>query len=600
MHLHLIITKNLTNGIVLTDKSDTYSSYELSKRLYKSFISGHFKLIMIAFFCMILAAAATAGNAIIIEPILDEIFVKKDKDMLLYIPLFAIGIAAIKAASTYVYTFNMIYVGQRLVSDLQLALFEHLLKSDITLFGEQSSGNLLSRFTNEINVIRKDVIQVLTGLVNQLFTLVFLIGVMLYSSVELALIGTFVFVFAIYPIIRLGKRMRKVSRNTQEKLSDFTGQLEDTFQGIRVVKAYNSEIFEVNRASTKIESIFNLYVKAARISSIPSPLMEMLSGVAIAAIIWYGGAQVLAGETTPGSFFSFIAAVLMAYKPMKALSSLNTNVQEGLSAVNRLFQVLDEEPTIKDKHAAKALEAKQKNIEFKEVNFSYKDGKTALKQLTLSVPDGKSVALVGHSGGGKSTIMNMILRFYDTESGSISVGGQNIQDVTLQSLRDNIAIVSQEATLFDSSIKDNIRYGKHDATDEEVIEAAKLANAHEFIVEQTDGYETQIGQHGLKLSGGQRQRIAIARAMLKNAPILLLDEATSALDTVSEKKVQAAIGALMENRTTLVIAHRLSTIVHCDIIYVVDGGTIAESGTHAELIKQDGLYAELHAQQFTA
>jgi subfamily B ATP-binding cassette protein MsbA len=600
MHLHLIITKNLTNGIVLTDKSDTYSSYELSKRLYKSFISGHFKLIMIAFFCMILAAAATAGNAIIIEPILDEIFVKKDKDMLLYIPLFAIGIAAIKAASTYVYTFNMIYVGQRLVSDLQLALFEHLLKSDITLFGEQSSGNLLSRFTNEINVIRKDVIQVLTGLVNQLFTLVFLIGVMLYSSVELALIGTFVFVFAIYPIIRLGKRMRKVSRNTQEKLSDFTGQLEDTFQGIRVVKAYNSEIFEVNRASTKIESIFNLYVKAARISSIPSPLMEMLSGVAIAAIIWYGGAQVLAGETTPGSFFSFIAAVLMAYKPMKALSSLNTNVQEGLSAVNRLFQVLDEEPTIKDKHAAKALEAKQKNIEFKEVNFSYKDGKTALKQLTLSVPDGKSVALVGHSGGGKSTIMNMILRFYDTQSGSISVGGQNIQDVTLQSLRDNIAIVSQEATLFDSSIKDNIRYGKHDATDEEVIEAAKLANAHEFIVEQTDGYETQIGQHGLKLSGGQRQRIAIARAMLKNAPILLLDEATSALDTVSEKKVQAAIGALMENRTTLVIAHRLSTIVHCDIIYVVDGGTIAESGTHAELIKQDGLYAELHAQQFTA
>ncbi len=584
----------------MKDKKE-YSSYQLSKRLISDYIAAHTKKIMWSFLCMILAAAATATNALLIEPVLDEIFVKQNRDLLLLIPLAILFIAVIKAVSVYCYSLWMKYIGQRIVTDMQIQLYEHLLYSDISLFNDKSSGNLISRFTNDIYVIRKNILQVLTSLINQLFTFIFLVGVLLYQSVELAVIGVAVFLFAVYPVVRLGKRMRKVSHSIQESLEDFTATLEDSFQGVRVVKSYNNEEYEVNKAKKSIEDIFKLYIKSAKIESISSPMMEMLAGLAIAAVIWYGGYQVLEGNTTPGSFFSFITALLMAYKPVKSLSSLNTNIQEGLAAVKRLFLVLDKQSEIKDKDNAIVLDAHGKNICLHNVSFAYKNtDMSALNDVNITVPSGKNVALVGHSGGGKSTIMNLILRFYDPTEGCVSIGEDDIRNVSLKSLRDNIAIVSQEATLFDTTIKENIRYGKHSASDQDVEEAAKLASAHEFILSQPNGYDTPIGQHGVKLSGGQRQRIAIARAMLANSPILLLDEATSALDTISEKEIQNALETLMKGRTTLVIAHRLSTIINSDLIYVIDKGNVVESGTHEQLLALNNVYAGLYHHQFDA
>ena len=485
---------------------------------------------------------------------------------------------------------------------MQMSLYKHLLYSDIDTFNNTSSGKLLSQFSNDINVIKKNLSNVLVGFAKETLTLVFLTGVMFYQSFELALIGFVAFPLAVYPIMRLGKRMKKVSTKTQEELGVYTSKLDDTFQGVRIVKAYNNEKFEIKKASIVVEGIYNLYLKSARIEAAASPIMETLAGIVITAVIWYGGSQVLDGTTTSGTFFSFIAALLMAYKPMKSLSGLNNNLQEALAAIKRLYTVLDKKPKITDKKDAKKLKLKDKKdakIEFRDVSFSYGDKAPALRNVSLVAPAGKRVALVGASGGGKSTIMNMILRFYDPAQGEVIIGKENIKDVTLSSLRKNIAIVNQEATLFDDTIRANILYGNPEASEDEMIDAACSAAAHDFIMEQQDGYDTLIGQNGLKLSGGQRQRIAIARAMIKNAPILLLDEATSSLDTVSERQVQHALDNLMQGRTTIVVAHRLSTIVNSDIIYVVDRGEIVESGTHQQLVKKGGVYAKLAKKQFS-
>ncbi len=577
--------------------NDSSSNFALVRRLYRDYIRAHIRKIGLAALCMVFAAAATAANAWLMQPVLDEIFLKRDGTMLFVIPLAVFFAALIKAGATYGQHVTIKIIGQRVVTDMQLALFRHLLHADILTYTAQSSGHLVSRFSNDIQVVRRHLGNVLAALMRESVTLVFLVGLMFYQSWELALIAFAAFPLAVWPTLRLGKRMRKVAEATQRELADYTARLDDTFQGIRMVKAYGREDDEASRASAVMEGIFNLYTKAARIESAAPPIMELLAGIAIASVIGYGGWQVLQGVTTPGAFFSFIAALIMAYKPMKGLSGLNANMQEALAAARRFYAAMDAAPAIRDMPKAKPVAGKSWDILFENVSFRYTEEKPALKNLSLKVPEGNTVALVGPSGAGKSTLMHLLLRFYDPDKGAIYIGGQDIRRVTLASLRNAIAVVSQEATLFDTTIRANIAYGKPGASEEAMLKASYAAAAHDFIAALPEGYDTMVGQHGVRLSGGQRQRIAIARAMLKDAPILLLDEATSALDSASENQVRQAVEKLMEGRTTLVIAHRLSTVMNADIISVIKDGAVVETGTHKKLLAKDGEYSALYKQQ---
>lgn len=578
------------------DSNHHETSTYLIKRLFAEHIGNHIKMLLIAVICMVIVAATTATHAWMLQPVLDKIFLEKDSTMLMVLPIAVIIIAIIKGIASYFQSVIMKCVSQRILTDMQLKLYHHLLYADLSMFAKEGAGKLVSRFTNDITTMRGSITIVTTGFTREFLTLVGLIALMFYQNFTLSVIAFAAFPIAIYPIMRLGKKMRRVSRKTQEQLGDFTGTLDENFQGIRVIKAYGREEFETLRAKKFLDGIYKLYSKAAKTEAASSPLMETLGGVAIASVIWYGGSQIMKGQTTPGEFTSVIAAILMAYKPMKSLSSLNTSLQEGLAAANRVFNLMDILPSIKNSPDASILKLDQKggNIKFSNVHFSYNEEKKVLKNLNLEVPQGKTVALVGSSGGGKSTILNLLLRFYEISDGSITINDHDIRSVTMESLRGNMAFVSQDIVLFDDTIAANIAYGNLDASREEIIEAAKNAAADDFIEELPQKYDTIIGTNGLSLSGGQRQRIAIARAMLRNAPILLLDEATSALDQVSEKKIQKALEKLMQNRTTIVIAHRLSTVIHSDIIYVIKKGTVAESGKHSDLIEKNGEYAKLY------
>ncbi len=574
----------------------TYSSAAMIKRLMREHVLPHRKQLIIAIFCMIVVAATTATNAWLLQPALDDIFIKKDRHMLLLIPFAVFSLSVLGAAANYGNTLNMRYVGQRIIADMQKRLFRHLMVSDLGLVHNQASGRLISRFTNDINLLRTAFSNVLTAAARDTLSIIFLVGVMIYQNVTLAAIALVIFPVGIYPLIRLGKRMRKISDRTQSELGDFTATLDEIFQGVRTVKSYNRESFEIERASSIIESLFGLYYKAARTQAASSPMMEILSGISIAAVIGYGGFQVMEGTTTSGAFFSFIAAFLMAYKPVRSMTGFSGVMQEGLASASRLFTVLDSPPTIFDKPDAEPLRIAHGHIVYDQVTFQYAEGVVGLSNIVLEVPAGKTAALVGLSGSGKSTLINLLLRFYEVSSGSISIDGQNIRDVTLHSLRDAMGFVPQESMLFDDTIRANILYGREGASEDEIVEAARGAAADDFIRRLPNGYDTMIGSHGVRLSGGQRQRIAIARAMLKNAPILLLDEATSSLDNESERSIQHALKKLMQGRTTLVVAHRLSTIVGADVIYVVDHGRIVESGNHASLMEAQGRYYQLYAE----
>ena len=577
-----------------------YSTFSLVRRIWREHLSHYRFQLCMAVVCMLLVAGTTGLNAWMIGPTLDRIFIAKDRSMLTIIPLAIFTIAFIGALANYGNIYFMRYVGQRIVADMQMRLFGHLIGSDVGLFHQQSSGRLISRFTNDINLLRNAFTNVLTALAKGTLTTIFLVCLMIYQNPELAAISLVVFPFAIYPLLRLGKRLRKVSDKTQTQLGDFTVTLDEIFHGVRTVKSYNREGFEIKRANSIIETLSGLYLKSARIQASSTPLMEILSGVSIALVFWYGGSQVLNGQTTPGAFTSFIGAFLMAYKPVRSMTGMNGTLQEGAAAAARLFAVLDTKPAITDRPGAAVLSVTQGAIAFDKVSFHYGENSAGVEDISLEVPAGKTAALVGLSGSGKSTLMNLLLRFYDIKGGAIRIDGQDIHGVTLASLREAMAFVPQESMLFDDTVRANIAYGKEGATDEEIAQAAKNAAADDFIRAMPQGYETLIGAHGVRLSGGQRQRLAIARAMLKNAPILLLDEATSSLDNESERSIQQALNRLMQGRTTLVIAHRLSTIVGADIIYVVDGGRIIESGTHDQLLAGGGKYAQLYSNHFVS
>jgi subfamily B ATP-binding cassette protein MsbA len=545
-----------------------------------------------------LAAGSTAGRAWLMEPVLDRIFVAREGSLLLLIAGGALALALVKGLADYGETVLMTRVGQRVIADVQIALFARLMRADLAYFHAHPSGTLISRFTSDAALLRSAAANVLAGIGKDAVTIVFLLGVMFYQDWVLALVSFFVFPLAIRPIVAIGRRIRRVTANTQAEIGQFTTLLGQTFQGARHVKAYGMEEYEERRAAGLIERLFALIDRGTRTRSRASPMMEALGGTAIALVILYGGHQVISGARTPGALFSFITALLLAYQPLKSLANLNASLQEGLAAAQRIFEVLDVEPRIRDMPGSRPLQIAGGEIRFDNVRFGYRPGTTAIDGLSLTIPAGHTVALVGPSGAGKSTILNLIPRFFDIDSGSIAIDGQDVRAVTIASLRGAIALVAQEVSLFDDTVRANIAYGRFGASTGEIEEAARAAAADGFIGELPQGYDTVVGEHGIRLSGGQRQRIAIARAMLKDAPILLLDEATSALDSESERQVQRALNALIRGRTTLVIAHRLSTIQGADLICLVDRGHIVETGRHSELLAGGGLYARLHAMQF--
>ncbi len=579
--------------------STHYSSTPyLIKRITKEYIFPHWKTFLISVVLMLVIAGTTSLHAWLIKPALDSVFVDKDYHALIYIPIAVLIITFIKGFSTYYQLLTMNILSLRITSDMRIVLYKHFIKSDISKLHNKSSGDMIASIINEINAMVGLINTCLNGFVKQLFTLVALIIVMFNQSLELSIVAFIGMPIAAYPIYKIGRKLRNLSFKNQEISAKFNSQMSDTLQYSKLVKSYHCEDFEIKRMSVIIESIYKMGKKISRISLISSPFVESLAGFGVAAVIWYGGHQVITGKTTPGAFFSFFAAMMMAYKPLKSVSNMNSGVQFGLAAATRFYTTIDEIQNIVDKEGAIDIKNIQGNIEFKDVTFSYNNEKNALDNVSFLIPSGKTVALVGHSGGGKSTIMNMILRFYDPNSGIINLDGHNIKDLTIKSLRSSMSVVNQEVMLFDDTIIENIRYGKEDATEEEIIKAAKLAEADEFIQELPEKYKTQIGQNGIRLSGGQRQRIAIARAILYDAPILLLDEATSALDPISEKLIKDALGNLMKNKTSLVIAHRLSTIIHSDKIIVIAHGKVIEQGTHKELLDKNGYYASLYLKQF--
>ncbi len=567
-------------------------------RLWTDHIRHHKRWLFLSVGCMILFSAVTSAQAFLVKPALDEVFFNKNQSMLVLIPLAVIVLSLIKAATSYGEDFFMGGVGQRIIADLQKRLFGHMMKADLGYFLERGSGPLISGLTYDTQQLRTAVSTAVAGFTRDLFQIIGLTGLMFYHDWRLACFAIIGLPFASWTIIYIGRRMRKVAGQSQAQMAKLMARLEQTFQGVRQVKADNRETDEADFANGLIEKLYRLNYRAIRVQAISSPTTEIIGGVAIALIIGYGGWQVTNSTMTPGTFFSFITAMLLVYRPLKSLSKLNTQVQQGMAAADRIYTVLDHEPIVKDAPDAKVLETKGGAIRFDRVNFGYRPTKPTIERLDLDIPAGHTVALVGASGAGKSTILNLILRFYDVDQGAVLIDGQDIRGVTLSSLRGAIALVSQDVDLFDETVRANISYGRRDADEDAIVEAAKAAAAHEFITALPDGYDTNIGPSGHTLSGGQRQRLGIARAMIKNAPILLLDEATSALDSEAEQTIQVALHRLMRDRTTVVIAHRLSTIVRADVIAVIDQGRIVEKGNHQSLLEAGGIYARLYERQF--
>lgn len=571
----------------------SYTPRDLMRRLLQGYVRPHLPLLVKAFLFMSVAAAMTGALAALMQPIIDEVFQAQNKQSLIWVSVAVFVAFALRGFASYMQAVLMNDVGQRIVNKTQKQLYSHLIRSDLSFLHANASGQLLSRVINDVQVMRLAVGECLAGMGSSLLTLVILVFVMFWRDWLLATFSFIAFPLAAFFVARIAKRLRRVWTQTQESLGQLSSVMGQTFAAARQVKAYGTEHFEEGRIGTMIDRIYGLSTKSFRVANSTTPVNEILSGVAIVTIIAYGGTQVMAGNSTPGALFSFITAFLLAYEPIKKLTKLNAQLQAGLAAAERIFRVLDAPPSIQDKPEAKVLQLAAPEVELQNVVFGYQATEPVLHGVNIKAPAGKTIALVGPSGAGKSSILNLVLRMYDVNDGAVRVSGQDVREVSMESLRACFALVSQEVAIFDDTIRANIRYGSQGASDAQVEEAAKAAHAHDFIISLPQGYDTIVGEHGTRLSGGQRQRLSIARAMLRNAPILLLDEATSALDSESERAVQEALAVLQKGRTTIAIAHRLSTICEADIIYVMEEGKVVEQGSHAELLSQNGLYARL-------
>ena len=521
-----------------------------------------------------------------------------DVDALSLIGPAIVAITLLKGGTLYIHRILTNLILTRIEANLQIALYQKLIDADMASLAKEPSASLATRFSADVMMVRRAVERLINNLLRETLTVLGLFGAMLYIDWELTLISLAVFPLAIWPIVAIGNRLRKLGKDTAKRIAAMTALVAESLSGVQIAKTYRMEPYLKGVTTESFEALRKLKIRAAQKQAMIDPMMEVLGGIAVAAVIYLIGARIAAGTNTLGDITGFIAALLLSAQPLRALGNLNAQVQLGLAGARRVFDLLDEPTHVRDAPNAKTLKIDKAEIVFDDITFGYGEGDLAIRNLTLTAPGGAKVALVGRSGAGKSTLFNLVPRLYDVESGAVRIDGQDIRTVTQASLREAIALVSQEAVLFNDTVRANIAFGRPAASEDELIAAARAAAAHDFIMELPKGYDTPVGERGDRLSGGQRQRLSIARAFLRDAPILLLDEATSALDAESEDTIRKALARLAQGRTTLIIAHRLSTILDADLIAVLDEGRLVEAGRHEELLAKNGLYASLYRLQF--
>jgi subfamily B ATP-binding cassette protein MsbA len=575
-----------------------YSTWQIIGRIWREHLRPRLGLLVIASIAMLLTAATTGAIPFLIQRTADDVFVAKKADMVYWITAAIVVVTVVKAIAEYVAGVTVAYLGNRFISDLRMQMFAKLARADLNWIQRVHSGRLLAGFLNDATLIRQTASRSIVTLGENYLKVIILIGTMFYMDVRFSLL---ILLFMPVAWILLSRQVRKMRKSTSKSLQetgDLSALVSQTLRGMRVVRAYQQEAKEEARAAATINRALEFTMRGTRARALSSPSVELLTGLGFALAIYFAGTQGVRGDLTLGHFMGFMTAALLIYTPLKSAATLQTALQEGIAAASRVFGIIDRDIQLREAPDAKPLELTRGEIEFKNVSFAYEPDSEVLKSVSLVVPPGRTVALVGPSGSGKSTLVNLCLRFFDPERGQVLIDGQDIRGVTVASLREAIALVTQDPVLFDDTIRANIAYGTKPIDEARVVEAAKAAAAHDFIMALPKGYDTRVGEAGGLLSGGERQRIAIARALYKDAPILLLDEPTSSLDSEAEAKVQAALESLMRGRTVLMIAHRLSTVKKADLICVIDQGRIVETGRHDELVAKGGLYTRLHRTQF--
>jgi subfamily B ATP-binding cassette protein MsbA len=573
------------------------NDFQYVKRLYRDYTKKYVKKIFLSIFFTLILAASTSSVAYLLDPAIKELFIKQNNKMIYFIPLLIILAFSLKGISLYLAKVIMIGVAEEVRKDIQTDMFNSLIYADTKLIDNKHSGKFISNLTNDVSMITNLVSTAILNLFKDSLTLLGLLCVMFYQNWKLSLIAIIMIPLASIAARTLGKRIGKVANQQMNKAGILSTYLFEVFKNHQLIKIFQKEDYEIGRANNFLESIKETQKKLQAIFVRSSPIMEFLTGIMIACLIFVAAILVSQNELEVSSFFSFLAAMMLAYQPVRSLATLNITIQQGLAGAKRVLPIIDDEPEIKNFKDAESLEYKNGEITFENVNFNYNNNEQVLKSININFEGKKMTALVGHSGAGKSTIMNLIPRFYNISSGDIKIDNQSIYKKTVKSLREGISLVSQDTTLFDDTIKNNIAYAKLDATDDEIEDVAKKSFASEFIDKLPDKYNTIIGENGTRLSGGEKQRLSIARAMLKKSPIILLDEATSSLDADTESKIQKAINLLTMGRTTIVIAHRLSTILNSDNIYVIDNGEIVDSGKHLDLLKTSKIYQNFYDKQ---
>jgi len=560
------------------------------------YLMPYWRLLLFSAICSIVVGSMDGAFAWLVEPVLKRIFAGKDAEIFILVPFGIVALFIFRGICRFSYDTTIKLAGQKAIQDIRNDLYQSTIRKDMPFFNRQATGELMSRMTNDIGMMQEGMANVICGLFRDVISLISLLVVIFYRNWQLAILCFVVLPVTIYPAQLIGKKIKNSARRTLSVMGGIGMILQETFSGIKVIKAFGLEETVIKRFRNENLMFLTQYKRFIKYESLAMPVSEAITSFGIAAVVYFGGSQVLSGRMTPSELFSFIAAMIMLFNPVKKLQGSYNVLQRSTGGAERVFDLMDAQRTVIDRQDALDLPRVKGRVEFRGVDFGYGED-PVLAGINLSVEPGRMVALVGPSGGGKSTLAALLMRFYDVSAGSILLDGHDLRDITLASLNRQFALVDQETTLFNDTIGNNIRYGKPDASDEEVKAAARTAFAHDFIQQLPDGYDTNIGDRGARLSGGQRQRICIARALLKDAPILILDEATSALDTESEKMVQQALDNLMQNRTTFVIAHRLSTIQHADIILVLEKGQIVETGSHSDLVEGGGLYSRLSGMQ---
>ena len=573
------------------------SNVEVASRIFKTQIKKYFKEILIIFLFVIITAVMTAVTAWLLDPAIKKIFIEKDEKMLIIIPVAIIITFLLKSLAIFVVRMTTIKVAFNVLRNIQVLMTSKILISDISHLIEKHSGKFISNFANDTRILLGTIMAFSLSLIKESFTLIALLGVMFYQDWQLSLVAIIMIPVAAIASKMIGKKMQKATTENLDAFGTFTKFLSEILRGTSVIKIYQREQEELKKFSEVIDLKLKKEKKVELTRHRAGPIMETINAFAIALVILFAGYRSIHGAMEIGQFVSFLTALMMAYQPIKALAGINLVIQEGLTAAKRIYQIIDQKNEVFQDDNLKRLQIKNGEINFDNISFNYPDGTRAIENLSLNIKGKTSVALVGLSGGGKSTVLNLIPRFYNLQNGTIKIDDQNINEVQLKSLRENIALVSQDIMLFDDTVRANISYGNLSASDNEVIDAAKKAAAHDFIINLKNGYDTIIGEAGVKLSGGQKQRLSIARAILKNSPIILLDEATSALDTESESHVQKAIENLIVDKTTVIIAHRLSTIRDVSKIFVINKGRVIEEGSHEELVSNSDIYKKLYDQQ---